>query len=480
MADSYITSGATIKCSCGDKTTKLTVYPDRTVFLTEKPMANISDHVSMYNIAPFGKCHITSFPPTGSATAANHGCLTPMPCVPGTISEWLQGKGDYIIKGRPALLKSSYCKCQWGGIITITDDGQTDTGDADLNRVALQSEEEMLKKQEEKKLAEKAALDSADFAPGVRTAAEVKLSNRAIKMQGTAQKKEKITEFEGRTYNNKTTKPSSVKIKASVAELVLLNFANYPPMTQERILEMANEMPDSLNIQERLKLSEHFLRIESSIRVPKGKRMTIDKADKQSANPKYRPDTPYSVNCATTAAAYVLRIHGFDVKAKGNRPNTKNEWLSQGNSFKIWKNVDGSEAKPVETKDWMRQKSTKERPVHEMTPAMYRQYIEENTKEEGLYILTLKWKEIKKRNPDGTISIKGGGGHATIIQRWKDKDGNLHLSQIEPQVYSEKVGAKRSVDILCQYLDPNPPEGKGIMRVDNKLIDTQYLSLFDL
>lgn len=134
MADSYVTSGATMKCSCGDKTAKLTVYPDRTVFLTEKPMANISDHVSMYNIAPFGKCRTTSYPPTGSATAANHGTLTPMPCVPGTISEWLQGKGDYIIKGKPALLKSSYCKCQWGGIITLTNDGQTDTGDADLSR----------------------------------------------------------------------------------------------------------------------------------------------------------------------------------------------------------------------------------------------------------------------------------------------------------------------------------------------------------
>lgn len=151
MADSYVTSGATIKCSCGDKSVKLTVYPDRTVFLTEKPMANISDHVSMYNIWPFGKCRTTSYPATGAATAANHGTLTPMPCVPGTISEWLQGKGDYIIKGKPALLKSSYCKCQWGGIITITDDGQTDTGDADLSREHRETPDEILAKQQHKR-----------------------------------------------------------------------------------------------------------------------------------------------------------------------------------------------------------------------------------------------------------------------------------------------------------------------------------------
>lgn len=136
MADSYVTSGAKIKCSCGDKTSSLTVYPDRTVFLTENPMANISDHVSLYHIAPFGKCHTTKYPATGSATSANHGCLTPMPCIPGTTSEWINGKNDYIINGKPALLKSSYCRCQWGGIITIVDDGQAETSSPNLDRVA--------------------------------------------------------------------------------------------------------------------------------------------------------------------------------------------------------------------------------------------------------------------------------------------------------------------------------------------------------
>lgn len=138
-SDSYVCSTATMKCSYGDRTAKLTVYPDRTVFLTGQPMANISDHVSMYNIAAFGKCHTVSFPPTGSATAANHGKLTPMPCIPGTVSEWQNGKDDYIIKGKPALLKSSWCRCQWGGIVTITDDGQTDTGLGDNSGVTIQA-----------------------------------------------------------------------------------------------------------------------------------------------------------------------------------------------------------------------------------------------------------------------------------------------------------------------------------------------------
>lgn len=176
-SDSYVCSGATMRCTFGDKKAKLTVYPDRTVFLTGQPMANISDHISLYNIAGFGKCHTTRYPATGSATAANHGRLTPMPCVPGTNTEWKSGKDDYLIKGDAALLKSSYCKCRWGGVITITDDGQKDTGAADMSRVAAISMEQMLTETEEKEkqgLKPEAvldgiqlALDAAGLAPGV-------------------------------------------------------------------------------------------------------------------------------------------------------------------------------------------------------------------------------------------------------------------------------------------------------------------------
>jgi len=174
MSDSYVTSQATIKCSCGDRTVKLIVYPDRTVFLTGKPMANISDHISLYNIPPFGRCHTTRYPATGAATAANKGKLTPMPCIPGTVSDWINGKDDYLIKGEPALLKSSYCRCKWGGVITITDDGQVDTGSADLSRESAKTEDEMKIESEKKLKVEpesvldgiQLALDAAGLVPG--------------------------------------------------------------------------------------------------------------------------------------------------------------------------------------------------------------------------------------------------------------------------------------------------------------------------
>lgn len=138
QSDSYVTSQATLRCPFGDKTSKLTVYPDRTVYLTDKPMANISDHISMYNIAPFGKCRSLAFPATAAATAAAHGKLTPMPCVPNTPLPWISGKTDYIIKGSPALLKSNTCTCMWGGTISIVNDGQNPTVIIDMSHIPIE------------------------------------------------------------------------------------------------------------------------------------------------------------------------------------------------------------------------------------------------------------------------------------------------------------------------------------------------------
>lgn len=117
-----------MKCTMGTSPARLTVLPVRTVFLTGQPMANISDHQSMVNLAPFGLCRSMGFPSTASATAANHGSLTPMPCMHNTPFPWMGGKMDYLVKGEPALLKSSTCSCMWGGTISIIDDGQHGEG----------------------------------------------------------------------------------------------------------------------------------------------------------------------------------------------------------------------------------------------------------------------------------------------------------------------------------------------------------------
>lgn len=79
----------------------------------------------MVNVKPFGRCRSLGYPPTAAATSAHHGHLTPMPCVPGTTSNWSTVDANSIIVGKPALLNTAKLRCIYGGQITIVNPGQT-------------------------------------------------------------------------------------------------------------------------------------------------------------------------------------------------------------------------------------------------------------------------------------------------------------------------------------------------------------------
>lgn len=147
---------------------------------------------------------------------------------------------------------------------------------------------------------------------------------------------------------------------------------------------------------------------------------------------------------------------GFNVTAKPNTKGSQSEYLSQQHSFEAWTNIDGSKPTPTLTYDWMSKKGYKQ-----MSKKRYEEYFEESCKEVGIYILTIGW--------------KGGGEHATILQRFK----NGTLKYIEPQSYSASTGVKRSIEELSIKGSTNPIVTRGILRVDNKLFNTKFASIFD-
>ena len=223
-----------------------------------------------------------------------------------------------------------------------------------------------------------------------------------------------------------------------------------------RITELRSQLPNNLTETEKDAIAKHNHELEKQLGICIGKPMSVEEADKQSANPKYSEDYTYHTNCQTCAPAYALRLMGFNVTAKANTPNSLSEYLSHQRSFEAWKNIDGSAVTPVLTYDWMIQHGYKT-----MTASRYRKYFEESCNETGVYILTIGW--------------KGGGGHATILQRFDDGE----LRYIEPQHYDAKIGAKRPIDELCNNGDKDPYPKRGILRVDNKLFEEKYLSIFD-
>ena len=248
----------------------------------------------------------------------------------------------------------------------------------------------------------------------------------------------------------------------------------------KRIKEMIAEMPDNLTPEEKEAIARNNLEIEKILNVTKGKPMSVEEADKQSANPRHTEkfipdpegsyqdrkgnrfrknpdyDEKYSINCQTCSPAYMLRLRGFNVTAKGKTKGSLQEYLSRQHSFEAWQNINGNDSVPTLTFDWMNAKGYKT-----MTAKRYKEYFEESCKEEGVYILTIGW--------------RGGGGHATILQRFASGE----LKYIEPQHYEESKGMKRSIDELCMAGETRPYPKRGILRVDNKIFNTKFLSIFD-
>ena len=124
-----VVNAARTACTMSAKPSQLVVLPTRQRTAGGQPAANIADHIPITNIVPFGPCLSPLFPPTAAATAAANGVLTPVQCVPNTVTPWAPGSAVVTIANQPALRQTDTCQCVWGGTITITDPGQTIVND---------------------------------------------------------------------------------------------------------------------------------------------------------------------------------------------------------------------------------------------------------------------------------------------------------------------------------------------------------------
>lgn len=117
--------GAMMSCSFGAAPSSLVVLPQNRVVTSNMPAANIMDNIPMVNILPFAMCSSLANPTVAVATTAALGVLTPMPCIPVTVTPWAPGSPTVMIANMPALNNSCMLNCMWGGVITISNAGQT-------------------------------------------------------------------------------------------------------------------------------------------------------------------------------------------------------------------------------------------------------------------------------------------------------------------------------------------------------------------
>jgi len=119
--------GAMMTCSFGVAPSSLIVLPQNRVMTSNMPAANIMDNKPIVNIPPFGMCSSLANPTVAAATTAALGVLTPMPCVPATVTPWAPGSPTVMLGNIPTLNNTCTLNCMWGGVITISQPGQTQT-----------------------------------------------------------------------------------------------------------------------------------------------------------------------------------------------------------------------------------------------------------------------------------------------------------------------------------------------------------------
>ena len=93
--------------------------------------------------------------------------------------------------------------------------------------------------------------------------------------------------------------------------------------------------------------------LEKKLGILKGRPMSWEHADQQSANPGYVKGVKngYERNCATCSPTYMMRLLGFNVTA-GNYSNPLVQYLSKGlQCWEKWLNKDGSRAQHVQIKN---------------------------------------------------------------------------------------------------------------------------------
>lgn len=118
---------AVLTCTFGAAPGKLTALPSTQVLVEGQPAAVIADTKMTANLAPFGMCSSLANPAVASATSAAQGVLTPQPCTPTVPAPWVPGVPLVLVGGQPVINATCTCTCAFGGLISVTSPGSTQT-----------------------------------------------------------------------------------------------------------------------------------------------------------------------------------------------------------------------------------------------------------------------------------------------------------------------------------------------------------------
>lgn len=198
------------------------------------------------------------------------------------------------------------------------------------------------------------------------------------------------------------------------------------------------------------------LSLSKVLPVVQGKIMNFTEADGSGVNPNFdilKKD--YGWNCGTCVPAYLLRRRGFQITA-GKYVQRKGQVYELSlNGLKIWQKPDGtqvdfSDSCVIKYNEW---KSSLIKDTSKTHSFDIESFIRNNTKENGVYMVRLKWER--------------SGAHFTVAER--DKDGNLIFYDPQSGNKAWNENWRNSISL----------SGCWLMRIDDKLINPQFSSVFN-
>lgn len=173
---------------------------------------------------------------------------------------------------------------------------------------------------------------------------------------------------------------------------------------------------------------DNFEQAAQRYRIERGKPMSIDRADRKHANPKFLTLVdgsfrPYTSNCQTCVVAYELRKRGYDVEAKGVGVKPK----SYVNNFQREMAYDSTFAFADKDIDLIRPNFTGEiKSNTDKGRGQFRVKIFDAIKEQGTYFLSFK---NKGRQSGHIVVLEHTANNLLLIDPQADKRVDLESDE---------------------------------------------------
>lgn len=191
-----------------------------------------------------------------------------------------------------------------------------------------------------------------------------------------------------KAYEKKAEIYKELKEKSPIKEYTFeQDFRLYDEASEKaglnKILEREREINKEILEKEkqyRFSIADKYIYPEKIANVEKGPKMSQEKANGGSVNPKYSERGGYTINCQSCVVCYEARLRGYDVSTKPNTRGSKLDKLSR-QTYAAWINPENGEfAQSIDPDETVNNYKK------------YYQFLKETLKDNERYNLSFNWK----------------------------------------------------------------------------------------